>query len=185
VDESSPTAAEMGTGEAEPSRSLPADAQSQDLEPAELWQEALRRLQHQMAAETFVGLLRDSHLIEAADSTWTIGVRPHAVGWLANRPNPLIERTVSHRAGSEVSLEYVAQEHPPAVKEPTVPRAETLLRAGSPLPADSPPAPEPPPRDRLRPARSAFEDLLSFDPNSASGGGFWKMGHYANWFWAA
>jgi hypothetical protein len=185
VDESSPTAAEMGTGEAEPSRSLPADAQSQDLEPAELWQEALRRLQHQMAAETFVGLLRDSHLIEAADSTWTIGVRPHAVGWLANRPNPLIERTVSHLAGSEVSLEYVAQEHPPAVKEPTVPRTETLLRAGSPLPADSPPAPEPPPRDRLRPARSAFEDLLSFDPNSASGGGFWKMGHYANWFWAA
>jgi hypothetical protein len=27
--------------------------------------------------------------------------------------------------------------------------------------------------------------LLAFDPNSASGGGFWKMGHYANWFWAA
>ena len=42
----------------------------------------------------------------------------------------------------------------------------------------------PAPQEGLSPS-PALASILAFDPNSASGGGFWKMGHYANWFWAA
>ncbi|NIV38310.1 MAG: hypothetical protein GWN58_55495, partial [Anaerolineae bacterium] len=80
--------------------------------PADRWLEALDRLQHQMSADTFASLLRDSHVVEATRDTWTIGVRPHAVQWLSNRPYPLIREVVSCLAGREVNLEYVAKEQP-------------------------------------------------------------------------
>ena len=163
------------------------DGQDTDTrQPAELWQQALSLLQGQMEEATFSHLLQGSHLIEGSDGTWRIGARPNVVEWLANRANPVIERTVQTLTGRQTTLEYVPIETPPP---PT------------PTPADS--APEPAPVDSAReadvadePGRtaaarpepappSAITCLIAFDPNSASGGGFWKMGHYANWFWAA
>ena len=170
-----PEAPDTGPAPTEPAGAGPANGGLPDTEAADLWEEALGRLQHVMKADTFAHLLRDSHLVEATDDTWRIAVQPRAIAWLAGRDNALVRRTVSIVTGRDVSLEYVAQERPPATPSP--PRA--------PRPADSPAAPDPPTRDQ-KPARpSALESLLSFDPNSASGGGFWKMGHYANWFWAA
>ena len=196
MDESPRTAAEIGTEEPEPPKNPPAEAGptdvgSPDTEPADVWQEALRRLRHQMTAATFASLLHGSHLVEAANGSWKVGVRPHAVGWLNNRPNPLIERTVSHLIGSKVSLEYVTDERPPVPGPRPAPPSGTSRAAGTPAPGKAspsgriPPAREPSHRARQSSPPSALECLLSFDPNSASGGGFWKMGHYANWFWAA
>ena len=193
MDSSPPTAAESGTQEPEPSRNRPTDAQSSDTEPAVIWQETLRQLQHQISADTFASLLRGSHLVEATDGTWTIGVRPHAVEWLSNRPNPLIKRTVAYLVGSEVRLEYVADERPPApaprpaARGGTVPPSGTSRGARTPAPGETSAARASSHRAHAAETSSpsALECLLSFDPNSASGGGFWKMGHYANWFWAA
>jgi heme exporter protein D len=169
MDENPSPAAEIGTKEPEPPGT----------EPADVWQEALRQLRQQMSADTFASLLRGSHLVEAANGTWKIAVRPHAVSWLANRANPLIKRTVSYLLGSEVSLEYVADEQPPAsAPRPAAP--------GGTAPPGGPSRTRDPSQPARQPAPpSALACLLSFDPNSASGGGFWKMGHYANWFWAA
>jgi hypothetical protein len=146
-----------------------------------------------MSADNFAGLLRDSHVVEAAGDTWTIGVRPHAVQWLSNRPYPLIRKIVSCLAGREVNLVYVAGERPATQNEPAAPTTEARpTREGEPTSSPSPPGPPArrapsPPRLPDRPSRSpsGLASLLSFDPNSARGGGFWKMGHYANWFWAA
>jgi hypothetical protein len=137
-----------------------------------------------MSADAFAGLLRDSHVVEATGDTWTIGVRPHTVQWLSNRPYPLIRKVVSRLAGREVDLEYVAKEQPAAPSRPAVVTA-TSPPTGDSEPVASPPPPRPPARDAPSPSPSGLASLLSFDPNSAKGGGFWKMGHYANWFWAA
>ena len=147
-------------------------------EPADIWQVALDQLRHQMSPDSFAGLLRDSRLVEATDGTWTIGVQPRAVQWLTNRPSPLIKKVVSWLAGHDVNLEYVAGVRPFAAGKPTAPPPEAPN-------TEARPAPEPPPRDDPPARPPALARLLSFDPNSAKGGGFWKMGHYANWFWAA
>jgi hypothetical protein len=152
-------------------------------QPAELWQQALSLLRGQMDAATFTYLLQGSHLIEGSDSTWKLGVRPHAVEWLVHRANPVIERTVQTLTGRQITVEYVPVEAPPppapaeSAPEPApVGSAREPAAASAPRRAAARPEPTPP---------SAFACLLAFDPNSASGGGFWKMGHYANWFWAA
>jgi len=165
-------------------------------EPSELWQETLARLQYQMAAETFDRLLRSSRLVEATGDLWRIAVRPHAVDWLTHRLNPLVTRNLCDLAGREIRLEYVADEScpkdrprpaeesgpkdrpPPAETEPPEDTTRHLNRR-PPLQRASPAA------EAVDPPPSALESILAFDPNSASGGGFWKMGHYANWFWAA
>jgi len=136
-----------------------------------------------MDAATFSHLLRGSHLIEASDHSWKIGARSQAVEWLANRANRVIERTVRTLTGCQITLEYVPIEDPPpsppaeSAPEPApADNAREPAAADAPGPAEARPQPAPP---------SAFACLLAFDPNSASGGGYWKMGHYANWFWAA
>ena len=139
---------------------------------ADLWKRALDLLQHRMPAAAFASLIGGTHVVEATEDTWTIGVRPHAVQWLSNRPYPVIERTVASLVEREISLVYVADERPAEAREPAV------------MPAEAPPAAWPGRQDPAPPI-SGLARLLSFDPNSARGGGFWKMGHYANWFWAA
>ena len=166
--------AATGPQEAEPSSNPPAP----NAESADLWQEALHRLRHQMSPDTFAGLLGDSRLVESAGDTWIIGVRPHAVQRLTHRPPLVINRMVSLLARREVRLEYIAEEHPKVGEEPSAPPPEVPL-------SETPSAPALPPGDEPPARPSALVRLLSFDPNSAKGGGFWKMGHYANWFWAA
>jgi hypothetical protein len=148
---------------------------SDSREPAELWQQTLSLLQTQMDAGTFSYLSRNIRLIDGSDGTWRIGASPRAVAWLAHRANPIIERTVKTLTGRQITLEYVPVETPP-VPAKSAPEPASVDIAREPEVAEAHAQPAPP---------SALACLLAFDPNSASGGGFWKMGHYANWFWAA
>ena len=131
MDASPRPASKRGTQEPEPTERSPAAG----AEPAALWQGALDQLRHQMPADTFVSLLRDSHLVEAVDGSWTIGVRPHAVQWLSNRPYPLIKKVVAWLAGREANLVYMAKVRPAAAAAPTAPAPEPSQ------PATPPPAP--------------------------------------------
>ena len=156
----------------------------QQPEPADAWDQALSQLQTMMPRDVFERLLRGSFLVEADGDRWTIGVRPHAVDWLANRHNRLIERIVGMLMGRAITLRYAAAEDPPPVPVPEPsPPDDDDDDAQSPTGARSPTAGRLPARTRA--STAALESLLAFDPNSAKGGGFWKMGHYANWFWAA
>jgi len=126
--------------------------------PADTWQQALSHLQGQMTGAAFDESLRGSRLLDAAGDVWTIAVlSPYAPDWIAHRLDPVIRRTVARLAGRDVTLRYVVAADPPAP---------------SPLAPPCPPSPE-------------LERLLAFDPNTSEGGGFWRMGNYATWFWAA
>ena len=204
MDSSPHPAAADGTHEQETAQGV-RDAAA---EAAELWPRVLGLLRPQISADSFASLLGGTRVVEATEDTWTIGVRPHAARWLSARPYPLIERTVAWVAGRRVSLQYVAEEPPAADRGPALPPAQESQPAPPRAPVSSSPpvqelaasgptghkraAPSPPGQKpaasslagRKR-APSSLVQLLSFDPNSAMGGGFWKMGHYANWFWAA
>jgi len=84
-----------------------------DSVPAEarrIWANSLAELQLQMTRATFDTWLRGSQVLEADDGHLTIAVRhDHAVDWLQNRLQSLIQRTVARHAGRDLKVDFVAE----------------------------------------------------------------------------
>jgi hypothetical protein len=143
-----------------------------------------------MAKATFDQWLRGSHLLEASGSIWKIGVRdPFAVDWLTNRLGRVVERTVSPLAGHDLTLQYVVAAPPPAPRPPWAHdlAGDSIAPSHDQEPGTAMDDPRPATSSPTRhPASSpGLDTFLSFDPNTADGGGFWMLGNYASWFWAA
>jgi len=88
--------------ESEPDRVL--------VEARELWTRCLADLQLQMTRDLFATWLQDSQAVEAGEDRLIIAVRhAHAVDWLQNRLQSLIQRTVARHAGRDLKVDFIAE----------------------------------------------------------------------------
>jgi hypothetical protein len=80
------------------------------LDPAQVWETALKELQGQMTKATFDTWVKPTFVAEAQDGEKTmlvIGTRnPYAVEWLEHRLHTTIQRTVCGIVGKNVTVKY-------------------------------------------------------------------------------
>ncbi|MEW5720983.1 MAG: DnaA N-terminal domain-containing protein, partial [Chloroflexota bacterium] len=81
------------------------------LDPAQVWETALKELQGQMTKATFDTWVKPTFVAEAQDGEkpmLVIGTRnPYAVEWLEHRLHTTIQRTVVGIVGKNVTVRFV------------------------------------------------------------------------------
>ncbi|MFH0983788.1 MAG: DnaA N-terminal domain-containing protein [Planctomycetota bacterium] len=93
--------------------------QNPDLTPAGAWKATLGELQFLTTPATYNTWLRDLHLVDRNNGTWTIEApSPWAAEWCQNRLNSTITRTLAGIVDQPVNLRFVPRVTPTSSAQP-------------------------------------------------------------------